>query len=40
MPQLKPSKVSMSYTCEGETLSTVQPMPMDTTMTTTYARVR
>jgi hypothetical protein len=28
MPQMKPTDTSMSYTCEGDTLSTVQTMPM------------
>jgi hypothetical protein len=39
MPQMKPTNISMSYTCEGDKLSTVQAMPMGE-MTTTYARVR
>jgi len=39
-PQAKPSASTMSYTCSGDTLSTVQPMAQNTTMTTTYARVR
>jgi hypothetical protein len=40
MQQAKPSVSTMSYTCSGDTLSTVQPMPNNTTMTTTYSRVR
>jgi hypothetical protein len=40
MPQMKPTDASMSYTCNGEALSTVQPMPKNTTMTTTYAKLR
>lgn len=39
MPQMKPANTSMAYTCAGATLSTTQPMPKDTTMTTSYARV-
>jgi hypothetical protein len=39
MPQMKPAAASMSYTCDGDTLSTVQPMPKNTTMTTTYTKV-
>jgi hypothetical protein len=39
-PQAKPSASTMSYTCSGDTLSTVQPMAQNTTMTTAYARVR
>jgi hypothetical protein len=39
MPQMKPADASMSYTCAGDTLSTVQPMPKNTTMTTTYTKV-
>ena len=40
MPKAGPSNVSMSYTCDGDTLTTVQAMPMNSKMTTTYARVR
>jgi len=40
MQQPKPTVSTMSYTCSGDTLSTVQPMPNDTTMTTTYSRAR
>jgi hypothetical protein len=40
MPQMKPANTSMTYTCAGDTLTTTQPMPKNTTMTTTYARVR
>jgi hypothetical protein len=40
MPQMGPTNTSMGYTCEGDTLSTVQPMPHNTTMTTTYTRVQ
>jgi hypothetical protein len=40
MPQMKPANTSMIYTCAGATLSTTQPMPKNTTMTTSYARVR
>jgi hypothetical protein len=39
MPQMKPADTSMAYTCAGDTLSTTQPMPKNTTMTTSYARV-
>ena len=39
MPQMKPANTSMAYTCAGATLSTDQPMPKNTTMTTSYARV-
>jgi hypothetical protein len=39
MPQMGPSEVTMGYTCAGDTLSTVQQMPMGSPMTTTYARV-
>jgi hypothetical protein len=37
IPKMKPATSSMTYTCKGE--STVQPMPKNTTMTTTYAKV-
>lgn len=40
MPETKPSVSTMSYTCSGDALSTVQAMPHETTMTTTYSRVR
>jgi hypothetical protein len=40
MPQTKPAAMALTYTCDGDTLSTVQPMPRNTTMTTTYTRVR
>jgi hypothetical protein len=40
MPQTKPSVSTMSYNCSSDALSTVQPMPHDTTMTTTYSRVQ
>jgi hypothetical protein len=40
MPQAKPSMSTMSYSCSGDVLSTVQPMPQNTTMTTTYSRVQ
>jgi hypothetical protein len=39
MPQMKPANTSMAYACAGATLSTTQPMPKNTTMTTSYARV-
>jgi hypothetical protein len=39
MPQTGPSQATMDYTCTGDTLSTVQPMPMGSAMTTTYARL-
>jgi hypothetical protein len=39
MPQMKPATSSMTYTCNGDALSTVQPMPKSTTMTTTYTKV-
>jgi hypothetical protein len=39
-PQVKASVSTMSYSCSGDSLSTMQPMPQNTTMTTTYARVR
>jgi len=39
MPQMKPAASSISYTCNGDTLSTTQPMPKNTTMTTTYTKV-
>jgi len=38
MPHMGPSEVTMTYTCDGDTLSTVQAMPMNSTMTTTYTR--
>jgi hypothetical protein len=40
MPQMKPSASSVTYRCDGDTMSTVQPMPHNTTMSTTYAKVR
>ncbi|MEZ5828656.1 MAG: hypothetical protein R3D30_13790 [Hyphomicrobiales bacterium] len=40
MPQMQPTDVTMTYECAGTSLSTVQPMPMNSTMTTTYARVK
>jgi hypothetical protein len=40
MPQIKPAATALAYTCNGDTLSTVQPMPRNTTMTTTYSRRR
>jgi hypothetical protein len=40
MPQMKPANTSMTYDCAGDTLTTTQPMPKNTTMTTTYARVQ
>jgi hypothetical protein len=39
IPKMKPATSSMTYTCKGDTLSTVQPMPKNTTMTTTYAKL-
>ena len=39
MPQMKPASASLGYTCSGDTLSTVQPMPKNTTMTTTYTKL-
>jgi hypothetical protein len=39
VPKSKPTNASMTYTCDGATLSTVQAMPMNSTMTTTYTRV-
>jgi len=39
MPHMGPSEVTLAYTCDGDTLSTMQAMPMNSTMTTTYARV-
>ena len=40
MPKSKPTECDRwTYTCDGATLSTVQAMPMDSTMTTTYTRV-
>ena len=39
-PQVKASVSTMSYTCSGNSPSTVQPMPQNTTMTTTYSRVQ
>ena len=40
MPQIKPANTSMAYSCTGDTLSTTQPMPKNTTMTTSYARAQ
>lgn len=40
MPQMKPANTSMTYDCAGDTLTTTQPMPKNTMMTTTYARVQ
>ncbi len=40
MPQMKPTNSTMTYTCSGDSFSTVQPMPKNTTMTTTYTRVQ
>ncbi len=40
MQQAKPSVSTMSYTCSGDTLSTVQVMFNNTSMTTTYSRVQ
>ena len=39
MPQMKPTDTSMAYSCAGDTLSTTQRMPNNTTMTTGYARL-
>jgi hypothetical protein len=39
MPQMKPANTSMTYTCAGATLSTNQPRPKNSTLTTSYARV-
>ena len=39
MPQMKPASASMDYTCSGDTLSTLQPMPKNTTITTTYTKL-
>jgi hypothetical protein len=39
MPKSKPTNATMTYTCAGDALSTVQAMPMDSEMTTTYTRV-
>jgi hypothetical protein len=39
MSQMKLANTSMAYTCAGDTLTTTQPMPKNTTMTTNYARV-
>jgi hypothetical protein len=39
MPKMGASEVAMTYTCAGDTLSTVQQMPMGSPMTTTYTRV-
>lgn len=40
MPPMKPSAAAVTYSCDGDTMSTVQPMPSNSTMTTTYTRVR
>jgi hypothetical protein len=40
MQQAKPTVSSMSYTCSGDALSTVQSMFNNTTITTTYSRVK
>jgi hypothetical protein len=38
MTHMGSSEIILTYTCDGDTLSTVQAMPMNSTMTTTYAR--
>ena len=38
MPQMKPANTSMTYTARDR-MTTTQPMPKNTTMTTSYARV-
>jgi len=39
IPQTQGKGTTMDYTCAGDTFSTVQPMPMNSTITTTYTRV-
>jgi hypothetical protein len=39
IPQTQGKGTTMDYTCAGDTFSTVQPMPMNSTITTTYSRV-
>jgi hypothetical protein len=39
IPQTQAKGTAMDYTCAGDTFSTVQPMPMNSTITTTYTRV-
>jgi hypothetical protein len=39
-PQVKASVSTMDYTCSGNSVSTVQSMPRNTTMATTYSRVQ
>lgn len=39
VPDSKPTTTSMAYTCAGDTLSTEQAMPMNSTMKTTYTRM-
>jgi hypothetical protein len=38
MTHMGSSEIILTYTCDGDTLSTVQAMPMNSTMTTTYTR--
>jgi hypothetical protein len=39
IPQAQGKGTTMDYTCAGDTFSTVQPMPMNPAITTTYTRV-
>jgi hypothetical protein len=39
IPPTEGKGTTMDYSCAGDTLSTVQPMPMNSTITTTYTRV-
>lgn len=39
IPETQAKDTTMDYTCGGDTFSTVQPMPMNSTITTTYTRV-
>ncbi|MGE5260253.1 MAG: hypothetical protein ACM3MH_05165 [Actinomycetota bacterium] len=39
IPQTESKGTTMDYSCAGDTFSTVQPMPMNSTISTTYTRV-
>jgi FlaG/FlaF family flagellin (archaellin) len=40
IPQTQGKGTTMDYSCAGDTFSTVQPMPMNSSITTVYTRVR
>ena len=39
MPKMQAQNSAMTYTCSGNTMTTVKAMPRGTAMTTTYAKV-